>query len=205
MKSLWINSEFAYDGTQLRSLFAYLGHSLMGDSIVSWRGPCDIPFEHMVDGEDVLAQSEIRSAEMLHFIVEKFDSSLYSAVLMQRILACLCLESLRELLPELSSELRREGDDIYWQDRKLSISIATVSPVSALIHFAVNTSNKNTPVKTCALSDFRRSDLSDLKEGRLSDNDLTIVPKDFAERLMTKFINEIESSLLATQKVHWVR
>jgi hypothetical protein len=187
MKTLWIDKEFAYDGSQLKSLFAYLNFSLLGDSIISWQGPCDIPFEHMVDGEDVLAQSEIRSAKMLHFIVEKFETSLFSAVLMQRMLAALCLERLRELLPKMGSELRREGDDIYWQDHKLSISIATVSPVSALVHFAVNTSNENTPVKTCALSDFN------------------LDVKDFAEKLMKLFETEINSSLIATQKVHWVK
>ncbi len=203
MKSLWIPKEFAYDGSQLKSLFAYLNHSLMGDSIVAWEGPCDIPFEHMVDGEDVLAQSEIRSAKMLHFIVEKFETSLFSAVLMQRLLAALCLESLREPCPELGSELRREGDDIYWQDRKLSISIATVSPVSGLVHFAVNTSNENTPVKTCALSDFK----SNIKnKGSGLDGGLkALEPKNFAEKLMTMFTSELNSSLMATQKVHWVK
>ncbi len=187
MRSKWIETEFKYDGTQLKSLFAYLDHSLLGDSIVSWEGPCDIPFEHMVDGEDFLEKSEIRSSKMLHFIVEKFDTSLFSAVLMQRMLASLCLDMMRARVPSKASEMRREGDDVFWNDRKLSISIATLSPVSGLIHFAVNTSNENTPVKTCALSDF------------------SISVRDFAEDLMKKFCSEIESVTIATQKVHWVR
>src|SRR5258708_7976068 len=102
----------------------------------------------MVDGEDKLAKSEIRSASMLHFIVEKFATPLFPAVLMQRLLASLCFDAIRECVPALAHEFTRDGDDIFWQDRKLSISIATVSPVSALVHFAVNISNINTPVKT---------------------------------------------------------
>ena len=187
MKTKWIENEFKYDGTQLKSLFAYLGYSVLGDSIVSWQGACDIPFENMVDGEDLLAKSEIRSAKMLHFIIEKFDTSLFAGVLMQRMLAALCLELMRENQPQKAAEFRREGDDIFWNDRKLSISIATLSPVSGLIHFAVNISNENTPVKTCALSDF------------------SISARDFAEALMKKFSAEIESTQIATQKVHWVQ
>lgn len=187
MKYKWIEKEFKYDGTQLRSLFAYLEYSLMGDSIVAWQGACDIPFEHMVDGEDFLARSEIRSNLMLHFIVEKFSSPLFSGVLMQRLLAGLALEIVRELAPQEAKNFRREGDDIFCLDRKLSISIATVSPVSSLIHFAVNVTNENTPVKTCALSDY------------------SILSRDFAEALMKKFCAEIESVQEATQKVHWVK
>ena len=187
MKKQWIENEFKYDGSQLKSLFAYLNHSLLGDSIVAWQGPCDIPFEHMVDGEDLIAKSEIRSALMLHFIVEKFDISLFAGVLMQRMLASLCLELIAKSLPQRANEFCRQGDDIYCGDRKLSISIASLSPVSCLIHFAVNISNENTPVKTCALSDF------------------SILSRDFAETLMKNFCAEIESIQEATQKVLWVR
>lgn len=187
MKLKWIEDEFKYDGSQLKSLFAYLGHSVLGDSIVAWQGPCDIPFEHMVDGEDLLARSEIRSAMMLHFIIEKFDTSLFSGVLMQRMLAAHCLELVRDKVPQRTAEFKRDGDDVFCKDAKLSISIATLSPVSTLIHFAVNISNENTPVKTCALTDY------------------AIPIRDFAEQLMKNFCAEIESVQIATQKVHWVR
>ena len=70
MKSLFIKENFKYDGSQLRSLFAYLNYGLLGDSIVSWIGPCNVDFDHMVDGEDLLQKSEIRSDNMVHFIIE---------------------------------------------------------------------------------------------------------------------------------------
>ncbi|MEK6556365.1 MAG: DUF366 family protein, partial [Bdellovibrionota bacterium] len=44
MKQKWIEKEFKYDGTQLASLFNYLNYGIVGDSIVSWIGPCDISF-----------------------------------------------------------------------------------------------------------------------------------------------------------------
>jgi len=70
VKSLFIENKFTYDGSQLHSLFAYLEHGLLGPSVVSWRGACNIPFSHMVDGEDLLAKASIEGDEMLHFIIE---------------------------------------------------------------------------------------------------------------------------------------
>jgi hypothetical protein len=49
----------------------------------------------------------------------------------------------------------RSGDDVFVGDGKLSISIATVTPVSCLIHFAVNASHGGAPVRIAALSDLR--------------------------------------------------
>ena len=88
---------------------------------------------------------------------------------------------------KIVSQLRREGDDIYWGEKKLNISIATVSPVSALIHFAINIVNEGTPVATCALQDFN------------------IEPQMFAEKILTALKAELESMDEATQKVHWVK
>lgn len=192
MKSLFIEEKFPYNGTQLHSLFAYLEYQVLGDSIVAWQGPCDISFDHMVDGEDINAKSEIRGGDMLHFIIEKFDMKLDGAVYMQRLLAAHVLDLVRESLTsavriEDTAKLRREGDDVYFGDSKFSISIATVSPVSALVHFAVNVTNENTPVKTVSLSDFK------------------IDVKDFARELLRRFATEASSADEAAMKVKWVK
>src|SRR3954466_13032028 len=118
MKALWVEKSFPYDGTQLRSLFGYLEHKILGDSIVAWRGVCDISFDHMVDGEDLNAKAEIRGGDMLHFIVEKFDMKLNGAVYMQRLLAAHAFDLVRENLIKSGRiqdtvNLKREGDDIY--------------------------------------------------------------------------------------------
>ncbi len=191
MKTLFVEKTFTYDGTQLRSLFNYLENGVLGDSIVSWCGPCEISFDHMVDGEDLLAQSPIRGSSMLHFIVERFVPDLFSAVALQRLLTSLGADLLRELLQTAKSPLanliRRDGDDIYVDDRKFSISIATVCPVSSLIHFAVNIRNEGTPVPTVALTDF------------------AIDAKSYALELMARFAYEKKTIDEATCKVRWVR
>ncbi|QDK38100.1 DUF366 family protein [Bdellovibrio sp. NC01] len=185
MESLFIDKKFAYDGSQLRSLFAYLDHGILGPSIISWQGACDIPFTHMVDGEDLLAQAVIESDEMLHFIIEIFDRDLFSGVAIQRLFASIVRDYLQTKAAGAlnGQQLVRNGDDIYWQDRKLSISIATRSPVSVMVHFAMNVTNEGTPVKTTSLGDLKLN------------------PKTVAEDLMHLFKIEYGEIVQATQKV----
>jgi hypothetical protein len=206
MEFKFIEVKEKYDGSQLVSLRSYLKHKILGDSIVAWIGACDIPFEHMVDGEDLNAGAVIRGDRMVHFIVEKFDSSLLAAVCLQRLLASIVRDYLMEKAGEreLAGTLYRSGDDIYASARagggakagmggkalagaKLSISIATQSPVSSLIHFAVNVTNKGTPVKTLSLED------------------LDVEPKKFAMDVMKRFTQEVQTIREATMKVRWVK
>lgn len=188
MKIKFIKKFFPYTGEQLRPHFAYENYGVLGNSIVAWVGPCDIPFEHMVDLEDVLAHSPIRSALMLHFIVEIFNQSLFSAVSLQRLLASIVKDEIESRLsPKSSIRVRRDGDDVFWEDRKVSISIASISAVSTQIHFAVNVNNKNTPVKTAALDDFK------------------INVNDFGKKILERFSQEFDSIEMATQKVRPLR
>lgn len=156
MRSLLIEKEFRYDGSQLRPLFAYMTTGLSGDSIVAWQGPCDVSLDKMVDGEDKREHAKISSDLMLHFIVEKFPANLAFAVAAQRLLATMVLEEIRQHCKnrEMANDLRRAGDDIWLGKKKLSISIATVSQVSSLIHYAINITNKGTPVETLSLEDL---------------------------------------------------
>lgn len=186
MKCKWLNDKDLYDGTQLVSLRNYLKHGLLGDSVVAWVGPCNIPFEHMVDGEDLLEESAIRGDRMLHFIIELFDSRLFEAVTVQRLFATMIKDEV-EVMSPLKPRLKRDGDDLFLNDGKLSISIATQSPVSSLIHFAVNVTNQGTPVKTSCL------------------DELEIAPKDLADRVMEKLAGELKTIREATCKVRWVR
>ena len=188
MKLKFIKKSFAYTGQQLRPHFAYEGFGLLGNSIVAWVGACEIPFEHMVDLEDVLAKSPIRGDKMLHFIAEVFNQNLFSAVALQRLLASIVKDEIENRLGTKSTiQLKREGDDIYWDEKKLSISIASISAVSTQIHFAVNVTNKNTPVKTCSLDDFK------------------INVENFAKTILEKFTKEFTSIEEATMKVRELR
>ena len=183
MKEMFIDKEMKYDGSQLRSLFAYMNYGLQGDSIVSWIGPCDIPSENIIDGEDLRAGSEIRGSKMLHFIVELFDVSLITGVVVQRLFAA---EVARRILSYGGEGLVvRRGDDIYIgsPERKFNISIATCSPISTLIHFAINISQKDTPVPTASLDEFQ------------------LDPCQFSEELRVWLVEEVRSMKAATQKV----
>lgn len=185
MKSLFIDKKFSYDGSQLHSLFAYLEYGLLGASIVSWVGACQIPFSHMVDGEDLLAQAKIEGDEMLHFIIEIFDRDLFSGVALQRLFASIARDYLQyQAGVSLQREiLRRDGDDIFLGERKLSISIASKSPISVVVHFAMNVTNEGTPVETLSLSE------------------LTLDPVKVANDLMSLFKDEYSEIIKATQKV----
>ncbi len=185
MKKLWIDKSFEYSGEQLSSLYAYLNHKVLGDSVVAWAGPCNVSLEHMVDGEDLLELAQIKSDNMLHFIIEKFEASLLFMACLQRLFAEIVITEIKKESSE--AQLVRKGDDIYWGNKKLNISIATCSPSSSLLHFGINIGNEGTPVETCALSDFK------------------IKPKDFAENVMDVLVAEVEGLVRATRKVKWVK
>jgi hypothetical protein len=183
LHTLWLNTEMKYDGQQLAPLYNYLEHGVLGDSIVGWAGPCEVPFEHMIDGEDLRSSSSIAGDKMLHFVVELFQFPLSSAVALQRLMG----ESLILKIHEFGSEkkpLKRDGDDVFWGKRKLNISIATCSQTSSLIHYGVNITNDGTPVETCSLSDFAIADF-----------------QGFAESFMQSFKDEVLSLKRAMVKV----
>lgn len=185
MKSRFVDTLEAYDGSQLKPLRNYLKYQLLGDSVVAWVGPCDVKTEHMIDGEDLLAGAEIRGESMLHFIVELFDCTLFGGVAVQRLMASMAKDVLSATSKQaaLLEVLRRDGDDIYSGDKKFSISIATQSPTSTLIHFAVNVVNRGTPVPTISLQEFG------------------LDAKTFAHEVMRRMCGEIESMRDATKKV----
>ena len=180
MQTKFIDKKINYDGAQLKPLYAYLNHKVKGHSVVAFAGACDVSFEHMVDAEDFVEQSPIRSDNMLHFIIEVFDVSLLAAVSLQRLFASI-VQTL--IIEKTKKPLIRQGDDLYWEGKKLSVSIASRSAVSLMIHFGMNIDNTGTPVPTCCLKD------------------LGLETRSFADDLMARFSQEFDSIIEATQKV----
>ena len=188
MKTKYISQKTNYDGSQLQPLFAYINHGLHGDSILAFEGACHIGFDKMVDAEDLVAKAKIESDSMLHFIVEIFNQDLMTAVTLQRLLVSIAEDILNSTSTALKSrKLWREGDDLYLDKKdvahKLTISIASKSAVSCMIHLGFNIKNDGTPVATCCLEDLK------------------INAKKFAEVLMQEFSTEYKSIIEATQKV----
>lgn len=191
LKTKWIETNDLYDGQQLRPLYNYQVHDLVGSSVVAWVGPCDVHVDHMKDLVDLKNNEKICGKSMLHFVFEIFDLQLLGAVFLQRLFASIVFgelmktEGLRSASAALPREkhLHREGDDLYFNDGKLSISVAIPSVRSSLIHFALNVVNEGTPVKTCALSDFG------------------IDPREFANNVFARIENEFTTSVEATYQV----
>jgi hypothetical protein len=178
-----------YDGSQLSSHWIFRNYHVLGDALLVFRGPCAVSEEKMVDLEDVLRKEKIKSSDMLHFLVEIFGDELEKGVLWQRFLVVHLLEVLQK--EALGEVFQREGDDIYLirggEKKKLTISIATKSPVSILIHLGVNIDAKGAPVPAVGL------------------NDLKIAPFSLARKVSQNFKSEFESVKKDALKVKPVR
>ncbi len=144
--------EILYRGPELASHFAYRRFDVLGDSCVAWVGGCWVQTAGLVDLADSKNNEVIFSKRMLHFILENFDLDLEKAVLRQRLFAAIVKQ---ELERRGVAGVVRRGDDLYVGDAKLSVSIATLSGVSALVHFGINVESEGTPVKTLGLADFK--------------------------------------------------
>lgn len=194
MKGKYIKGKhITYDGTQLRSLYAFTEHDVQGDSVVAFHGPCRVGVDNLVDLEDRKKGAEIYSEDMAHFIVELFDCDLPRTLAIQRLFLCVIKDVIEELRPELF--ISRRGDDLYIEveveegeeeNRKLTVSVATASPVSSLIHIGINISSRNTPVPTLGLED------------------LDIPVDDFILKVLQGFINEMKGMEAARCKVRGV-
>jgi len=178
-----------YDGSQLSPLWAYTSFDVQGDSIVSFHGPCNIAEEFMVDIEDKRKNLEISSPDMLHFIVEYFGVGIDTIVLVQRLLISTAVDLLRESVYE-EADVEREFDNIYAfapeedERGKLSVSVATVSVVSGLIHLGLNITSEGTPVKAAGLEEIGVEDFDK-----------------FAVELARRFIEEIKNTKMDASKV----
>lgn len=147
----FINETIPYDGTQLSSLWAFRNFGLQGDSVVAFRGPCGVNLTEMVDLEDIRKNAPIYSTDMLHFIVEHFEMDLEKTIFRQRLFIAIIKDVIEEFT---GTGLKRDGDDLFCDENKLSVSIATLSPVSTMIHTGLNISSKDVPVAAIGLVDL---------------------------------------------------
>lgn len=154
MKHLKLENETCYDGSQIEPYWAFKTFGIKDSSIVSWTGPMEIHPNNLIDFEDI--GIEIKGDNMLHFIIEHFDSQpadLNLCYHRQRIFVLI----IKDLLNDWGMITSREGDDLFFDKGnikgKLSVSIATCSVSSMKIHFALNLTEKGTPgdVETAAL------------------------------------------------------
>ena len=142
MKYKKLEDNILYNGSQIKPFWAFQELKLKGSSIVSWIGPMKIEPEELIDYEDV--NHEIKSDEMIHFIIEHFDiqpADIKTCYHRQRMFVMI----VKDTLCEFGIKTMRKGDDIYFKGKKLSVSISTCSNSSMKIHFGMNVTNRGTP------------------------------------------------------------
>ena len=179
-----VDEIFEYDGSQINPSWAFQEFGIYGSSIVTWIGPVNITPDNLKDFADV--GLEIKSNYMVNFICEFFDQqppNMRIAYLRQRLLVMI----FREILTEYGIETKREGDDIFVDGGKLSISIASVSLSSAKLPFALNLEDKGTPdaVETIGLFDIKDENGVQI----FSDDNLL----DLINKTASRFIEELET------------
>lgn len=184
MKTLFIENEIKYIGSQLAPHWIYKNFKIQGDAIVAFVGECEVKLTEMVDIEDVINNEPIYSKYMLSFITEQFNVELVEGVFRQRLL----VTCIKEALERRGFFVRRNGDDLFVNDKKLSVSIATKSMTSVLIHTGLNILSDGAPIPVSGLgSDLGIEDI-----------------KEFAQEIMQKYSAEIEDIILASTKVRGV-
>lgn len=181
MKTRLLEQEIAYNGAQLRSGWIAEVADLRGDAAVAFFGPCDVAPEHMVDQEDLAAGARIYSPRMLHTVIEHPGLDLAHITTRQRLLMAIAGELLNSHLGE--TLIRRDGDDLYFRDLKLSVSVATTSPKSGLIHSGFNMRGEGAPVPAIGLEE------------------LGVAAREFGEQLLAAYAREIDGTAQAAGKV----
>lgn len=184
MKTILSDKEIKYEGWQLSPHWIYKNFKIQGDATVAFIGECEVKLTEMVDIEDVINDEPIYSKSMLSFISEQFNVGLVEGVFRQRLLICI----IKEALEKRGIKVTRSGDDLFVDNKKLTVSIATKSLTSILIHTGINIDSQGAPVSACGLT-----------------NDLGITDiKVFANEILAKYADELDDIVLASTKVRGV-
>lgn len=183
MHTKFIEQKIKYTGLELSPHWIYKKFHLQGDAIVAFCGECEVKLTEMVDIEDVINDEPIYSKSMLNFIVEHFNIGLIEGIFRQRLLISIIKETL-ESIHNSPFTIHRNGDDLFINDKKLSVSICTKSLTSVLIHIGINIDPEGAPVDAIGLNSLKISDINKL-----------------AKDIMLRYSQEIDDIILASTKV----
>lgn len=152
LETRWLERKLDYSGLELRSHFVREAAGIQTDGVIAFSGACDVSGDRLVDLEDAASASVIKARRMLHFIGEHFQCSLREGAMRLRLFASIVKDVLEDSLA--GSSVSRVGDDLFIDERKLSVAIATASPVSVLFHFGVNIDPSGAPVPAIGLGEL---------------------------------------------------
>ena len=197
MNSKFVEETVPYNGVELRSGWVRETFGLEGDAIVAFHGPCSVKGDALVDLEDLAAGETVEGENMLHFIAELSGIGLPGIAFLQRLLCIIAGHAVEDACVRarqgksasgVPCEVRRDGDDLFVGDGKLSVSIATVAPESGrpesgLIHVGLNITTAGVPVRAACLED------------------LGVDYRELAPLILKAFVCEVEGGLHASRKV----
>jgi hypothetical protein len=184
LETAFLAEEIKYTGAELRSHFVREKSGIEWDGVIAFIGASGVSGGRLVDLEDVEEQHEIVSKRMLHFIAEHFQMPLREGNVRLRLFASIVKETLEDLSPGIA--VKRDGDDLYVNRRKLSVAICTASPLSAVFHYGININPAGAPVAAVGLKKF------------------DVDPKAFGAAVLDRYSRECESLERAIRKVRAV-
>ena len=180
MKTLFTQESIDYTGRELRPHWIMERFGLVGDAVVAFTGSCNVSGQDLVDIEDRTLGNTVAADRMLHFLAEIFGIGLPGIVFAQRLM---CITAKDAVEAAGRAVVKRDGDDLFVGTGKLSVSVATVSPVSGLIHMGLNITTDGVPVEAACLADLG------VDAGLL------------AREILAGFAREIDGSIGAARKV----
>jgi hypothetical protein len=181
VKTKFVEERIDYSGRELRSYWLTEVFGMVGDAVAAFAGSCRVSGKDLVDREDFALGNTVEGDHMLHFIAEIFGVGLPGIVFAQRLLCAIA----RELIDCACGRavVERRGDDLYVGEGKLSVSVATVSPVSGLIHLGLNITKDGVPVEAASL------------------DELGVEYGPLARQVLSRFAQEVDTCLDAAGKV----
>lgn len=140
-----VKDRLDYTGEQIKPLWAFRELGIQGDSIVIFRGAMKVRRDELIDIEDFLREKNeefpITSDDSINLVIEHFDAGdLRLTYHRQRLLIDIAKEKIEKF-----GKITKRGSDLYNDDKKLTVSIATASVSSGKIHLGINITDKGTP------------------------------------------------------------
>ena len=127
----------ALSGDEMHPHWAYRNFQLLGDSIVSFCGPFNVPPERWIDIDSIMHGLNLPEVNMLHIIIEHFNSDLPEAMLRQYVLVSILEEKLLHRIKNSEHKMVRLGDDLFEGEHQLSVTAVGTTLVSSKIHLGV--------------------------------------------------------------------